>query len=446
MDLKGYCDLVDRHRDTILQVERWIWNHPETGYREWETSRYLEDIFRRAGYETKPAGDIPGFTADLSTGRPGPWLLILGEMDALLAPGHPAAVEGRAHACGHNAQCAALVGAALALREPGALDGLCGGVRFAAVPAEEIIEMDFRESLRRQGVIRYLGGKVEFLHRGYFNGTDIAYLFHVGNLQGCTFNCYDSNGCMSKEAEFTGVASHAGAAPEQGVNALYAATLGIQAVQCLRETFRDDDHVRVHPILTEGGRSVNIIPAKARLATFVRGASLASMAQTNAKVNRALAAGALALGAGLTIHDRPGYAPLINEDGLKAVAQEVLEELVGKEQVDFQHAPWGTASTDMGDLSCVMPTIQPHVAGAAGKGHGDDFAIVDPETCCVRTAESYVCLAARLLEREAARAKKVIASAKLRCESKEAYFAMMDQFQSDRELVRYEETGASVNW
>ena len=175
--------LVEKHRDTILATEQFVWKHPETGFKEWETQKYMSKIFEDAGYELTYAGNIPGFYTDIDTGRPGPKILIMGEMDALGAPNHFDCTNGNAHACGHNAQCAALVGAALALKEPGALDGLCGSIRLMAVPAEELIEIEYRESLRKQGIIRYFGGKVEFLYRGYMDGCDIAYMIWLSPLK-----------------------------------------------------------------------------------------------------------------------------------------------------------------------------------------------------------------------------------------------------------------------
>ena len=229
------------------------------------------------------------------------------------------------------------------------------------------------------------------------------------------------------------------------VNALYAATQGLNAINALRETFQDGDHVRVHPIVTAGGGSVNIIPAEAKISTFVRGASLENMAESNRKVNRALASGALALGAKVKISDRPGYAPLINARGLMQVAEEVASLLVGKDQVQM-HRPWGCGSTDMGDLSCVMRALHPHIAGASGKGHGDDYRITDPETCCVMGASIMLTLAAALLENEAKRAKEVLAGPALRYASKEEYFKTMDQFMADRDLVTYEGDKAIVEF
>ena len=445
MELLNYKALVEKHREKILEVERYIWKHPETGFKEWNTTKYLAEIFEAAGYELTMAGDIPGFCTDIDTGRPGPKVLILGEMDALVAPSHPEAVNGNAHACGHNAQCAALVGTALALKEPGALDGLCGSIRLMAVPAEELIEVEFRNQLRDQGIIHYLGGKVEYLYRGYMDGCDIAFMNHATAKTDYIFDCNDSNGCMAKEATYTGVAAHAGGSPHLGVNALYAATQGLNAINALRETFQDGEHVRVHPIMTAGGGSVNIIPAEAKISTFVRGATLESMVESNRKVNRALASGALALGATVKISDRPGYAPLLNDRGLMQVAEDVAVMLLGKDKVQM-HRPWGCGSTDMGDLSCVMRALHPHISGASGKGHGDDYYITDPETCCVMGAAIQVTLAAALLENGAARAKEVLAGPPLRYPNKEAYFEAMDQFMADRDLVTYDGDKAVVEF
>ncbi len=444
MNTEFYRSIVEKHRDKILEVERYVWEHPESGFKEWNTSKYLAKIFEDAGYVLHYAGDIPGFYTDIDTGRPGPKVLILGEMDALVAPTHPEAVNGCAHACGHNAQCAALVGCALALKEPGALDGLCGSIRLMAVPAEELIEIDFRNSLRDQGIIHYLGGKVEFLYRGYMDGCDFAFMNHATSSDETVFNLNDSNGCMAKSITYEGVASHAGGSPDKGVNALYAATMGLNAINSLRETFRDDEHVRVHPVIHEAGGATNIIPAKAVLSSYVRGATLESMMATNKKINRALASGALALGAKVKVSDRNGYAPLINDPGMREVARDAAEALCGKGQCIDK--PWGCGSTDMGDLSCVIRAVHPHVKGSSGHGHGDDYQITDPESCCVTNACHEVLMAVILLENNAARGKQVLAGPPLRFPNKKAYFEVMDKMIFDGDLIEYTDSGATVKF
>ena len=104
MQTKLYERLVDKHREEILAAEDYIWRHPETGFREWKTTAYMQDVFEKAGYTLVKAEDIPGFYTDIETGRPGPKLLIMAELDALSAPNHVQAVDGCAHACGHHAQ------------------------------------------------------------------------------------------------------------------------------------------------------------------------------------------------------------------------------------------------------------------------------------------------------------------------------------------------------
>ena len=106
---------VEKHENAMRETLDFLWTHPETGYREWESSKFLQNVFESAGYSVVAPDDIPGFYADIDTGIPGPKVLILCELDALVAPNHFAAVNRRAHACGDNAQCAAMTGFALAL-------------------------------------------------------------------------------------------------------------------------------------------------------------------------------------------------------------------------------------------------------------------------------------------------------------------------------------------
>lgn len=436
-----YARLAQKHRDEILAAEAFIWAHPETGFKEWQTGAYMEQVFEKAGYSLCKAGNIPGFYTDIDTGRPGPKLMILCELDALAMPDHFAAVDGCAHACGHHAQCAAMVGIALALREEGALDGLSGSIRLAVVPAEEEIQLDFRDELRRDGIIRYCGGKDEFLWRGYFDGVDLAYMFHTGTNPHSRMDIHDGcNGNISKDVRFIGKGAHAGSFPQAGINALYAATLALNAINALRETFPDRESVRVHPILTKGGDSVSVIPAETAMSTLVRGNSLPSIARTARKVDRAIASGALAMGARVIVTDHPGAAPLHNSARLKEIAVEAMGDLLGRENLNITHN-WGGGSTDMGNLSCLMPVLHPYISGAAGASHGNDFRIADPENACVSSAAGQLVLAAVLLSDGAKLAREVVDSYEPLYPDKAAYFADWDRFMAERELVAYDENG-----
>ena len=143
---KKYTELVDKHKQLILDTERYLWKHPQVGYKEWEATEYLVRQYEKMGFQVKTAEGIPGFIADLDTGRPGPKLALIGELDSLMCATHPEADKrtNAVHACGHHCQSSAVLGCAAALTEPGALDGLCGSIRFVGVPAEETIDLEFR--------------------------------------------------------------------------------------------------------------------------------------------------------------------------------------------------------------------------------------------------------------------------------------------------------------
>ena len=152
---------VEKYRDLILAAERYIWAHPETGYKEFETTKYLEEQFEALGYKLTRAEGITGFITDIDTGKEGPTVMIMGELDSIICPAHPDAnpETGAVHSCGHHAQTATLLGIAAALTEKEMLDGLCGRIRLCAVPAEELLEIGYRSELKAKGVIRYFGGK-----------------------------------------------------------------------------------------------------------------------------------------------------------------------------------------------------------------------------------------------------------------------------------------------
>jgi metal-dependent amidase/aminoacylase/carboxypeptidase family protein len=192
--------------------------------------------------------------------------------------------------------------------------------------------------------------------------------------------------------------------------------------------------------MTEGGDSVNIIPAKTRLETYVRGISLACIHDVNEKVNRALAASAATLGAKVSIQDRHGYAPLKNDQNLLAVAIDSAKAWAGEERVMYE-SRWGTGCTDMGDLSCVMPAVHPHVSGASGTAHGIDFVISDVEKACVNSAIVQLMTVDSLLQKDAKKAKMILKEAKPDYPSIRAYLNKIEKIAHDLDAVTYREDG-----
>ena len=440
--MKAIKKAVDKNRTLILEAERYIWKNPETGYKELKTSAYMKEKFRELGYELREPNGITGFTTIYDTGRKGPTLLVLGELDSIICPTHPEADKdtGAVHSCGHNAQCAALLGIAAALKEPGVADGLSGKIMLCAVPAEELLEIEYREKLRAEGKIKYFGGKSEFLYRGMFDGVDLAFMVHTSSSFAANPGAV---GCIAKRIVYKGVAAHAGSSPWNGKNALYAATCGINAVNSIRETFREADLIRVHPIITGGGDMVNAIPERVTLESYVRGKTFEGIREANKKVNRALVGAALSLGANIEIIDIPGYAPLENATGMMDIAAEAAA--LALPEIPFTKGEnYGTGSTDMGDLSAIMPVIHPNIPGARGTFHGSDFEIFDPECATVKCAEWQLAMIRLLLENEATRAKKILSEYKAPFASAKDFLAYQDTLSDSGDRISYTDGGADV--
>ncbi len=433
---------VEKHRAEILETERYIWQNPETGFKEWKTHAYLKEKYEKLGYRLHEAGDIPGFYVDIDTGREGPCVLILGEMDSVICPEHPESDSetGAVHACGHNTHSASLYGIAAALTEEGILERLCGKIKLCAVPAEELLEIEYRWELKAKGVIKYFGGKSEFLHRGYFDGVDIAFMVHSGGSFAVRKGYHI--GCIAKKIVYKGKAAHAGGAPHMGKNAFYAATCGINAVNAIRETFLNMDYIRVHPIMTAGGTMVNAIPSEARLESYVRGKTFDAMKNVNRKVNQALIGAALSLGTNIEIIDFPGYSPTVHDDNLADLYVEAVNAIVPKYKcrVDVGVA---TGSTDMGDLSSIMPVQHANAPGTKGTGHGMDYYVVDPVAACVDSAKVQLMWLSLLLMNGGERAKKVIAEYKPQFASKEEFLAFIDDINDSGDRIEYLDDGTA---
>ncbi|MBR5870299.1 MAG: amidohydrolase [Clostridia bacterium] len=439
--MEKFIRAVDENRARILAAERYIWANPETGYKEIKTSAYMAEQFEALGCTLTYANGITGFYTVIDTGRPGPEILILGELDAIICPAHPESdpETGAVHSCGHNAQCAALLGVAAALKTPGILDSLCGRIRLCAVPAEELLEIEYRSALRASGKIKYLGGKTEFLSRGYFDGVDIALMVHTSSSYAVRGG---SVGCLLKRIVYKGKAAHAGGAPQYGRNALYAANCGINAINAIRETFTEPDIIRVHPIITHGGDMVNAIPEQVTLESYVRGSSYDAIVRANKKVNRALTGAALSLGTNIEIIDTPGYAPLNNDDGMMTLARDAYRLIDPDGDFGFSHA-MGSGSTDMGDLSTIMPVVHPYAGGGCGTAHGNDYYIVDPEVACVTCAKWQLAMVKLLLENDAARAKSIKDTFRPLFASKEDYLDYIDRLNTDGDRIVYRDDGSA---
>ena len=270
---KQIIDIIDSHRDEIINFARDIYSHAELGYKEFETSRKFVEFSRKLGLTVKEGLAITGAKAYLNQDKKDEIsLALIGELDALRIPNH-AYVNPEtqaAHCCGHHAQLAGIIGAAIALSAPEIAQELDGQVVFFAVPAEEYGEIEFKNQLREEGKIKYGGGKCELIRIGAFDDIDLNLAHHSANGNAVTFKQGANNGFVSKVIKYHGKAAHAAGSPQLGINALNAASIGLTALAYHRETFRDSDHVRIHPIVTKGGNLVNVVPDEVVIETLVR--------------------------------------------------------------------------------------------------------------------------------------------------------------------------------
>lgn len=398
---------IDKNRDKIIALGRNIYKEPEMGYKEVSTTAKVVDVLRDLGCHVEENIAVTGCRARVSKGT-GPRLAMLGELDCISCKGHPdAKTTGEVHGCGHNIQIAGLLGAAIGLISSGVLEEIRGTIDFLATPAEEFIDLDYRQQLRDKKVIEFFGGKQELIKRGYFDDVDIAMMFHCLDLEenkGLVGTV--SNGFIGKKIKFIGKASHAGSSPDQGINALNAAMLAINNINAQRETFKEKDRIRVHHIITKGGDVVNVVPSEVIMECYVRARNVEAMIDTNKKVDRALRAGALAIGAKVEITDIPGYLPILNYKDLDNVFKTNLEllGLNGKitDQCDF------TGSFDFGDLSHLMPTLHPMIGGIEGSLHSEEYRIVDEELAYIVPAKAMATTAVDLLYNNGEIANRII--------------------------------------
>lgn len=402
---------------------------PEAGFKEVRTGDILEAELQALGLKVERGLAVTGVRA--AAGPEGaPEIILLADMDALATPGSPG---GIAHSCGHSAQMAAVLGAFRALVKAGIAKAEGLNLVFLGAPAEEYSDLDHRLALRAAGKIRLFSGKQELLRLGAFDRALAVLKYHSmpdDPARMVTING-TLNGFVAKRATFVGKAAHSGAWPEKGINALNAAAIAQLAIHTQRETFRDEDHIRVHPILKEGGLVVNTVPDKAVMETYVRGASFPAILDASAKVDRALAAGAVAVGARVRIEDLPGYMPFRPSPALGKVLGEAALSLLPESQVDFQDAAF--ASDDIGDVASLVPTCQLGCSGFRGSIHGADFEPSDLDRAYVLPATILGAAALALTANQGRLAREAKAGFKPLF-SKDEYVAAIEARFSERSL------------
>lgn len=403
--------LIDVHKDQIIAFAEDIAAHPEPGYEEFCTAGKTAEVLKNLGYRVTEHLARTGVKGTKSI-KEGPSLTVIGELDAIGCHSHPNAnpVTGVAHACGHHAQMAAMIGCAIAMADPDVQKCLAGTVNFLAVPAEEYIDADKRARLKKEG-IEFCCGKSEMIRTGVFDDTDIALTTHVHMVpveEDFYLGNPACNGYSAERVTVRGKAAHGAIDPWNGVNALSITTSAIQMMGLMRETFREEDHVRLHNVIRKAGDVINSVPDEAIVETKVRAASLDKICEITDMVNRAYAGSAYAFGGKIEMEKLQGYMPIIPRAADNTLI-EAADDL-GLNYRTVQKGDFNNACTDVGDLSHFVPVVNFTFKGFEGKLHGADFKITDPEKAYILPAKLLALTVYKLLKNGGQEAKKITKS------------------------------------
>ncbi|MDO4276922.1 MAG: amidohydrolase [Eubacteriales bacterium] len=392
--------IIDACRDEIIAFAQDIEKHPEPGFCEERTAARTAEFLRALGLDVHAYLARTGVRADWME-QDGPNVTIIGEMDAIGCKSHPMADSrtGTAHACGHHAQLAAMIGAALALADEEVKASLSGSVSFFAVPAEEYIDAGKRKQLKKEGIGFPGSGKSELIRTGALDRTDIVLTTHVHMVpveEDLYLGNPACNGFAAELVTIRGKAAHAAIDPWDGVNALSIASSAIEMMGLMRETFRDEEHVRLHNIVRKAGDVINSVPDEAVVETKVRSATLEGIASVRRAVDRAYDGAAYAFGGHIEREVLQGYMPVRFR-----AADTVLAEAAADLGVSWREAaPWdfNNACTDVGDLTHLFPVLNFTFGGFEGKLHGADFRISDFEKAYILPAKMLALTTYKLLK------------------------------------------------
>ena len=339
------ASVVARGADALIDLSHRIHSHPEVAWEEVRAAAWVADAMSLGGFEVTQQAYALDTAVEAVCGSGPLTVVICAEYDAL---------PGLGHACGHNVIAASSVGTALAL---GAVaDDLGIRVKLLGTPAEE-----------------GAGGKLELLDRGAFDDAHLALMAHPGPVDVARAEAY---AVSHLQVTYTGKAAHAAAYPDLGVNASDAFTVAQVALALLRQQLPSDS--RVHGIVSHGGDAPNVIPDRTEGHWYVRGTTLAQMREVEARVHKCFEAGALATDCAMTItSEGQPYADFRNDAAVLA-AYVANAEGLGRRfaSPDDPARRMNRASTDMGNVSQVVPAIHPYIGidSLPAVNHQPEFA------------------------------------------------------------------------
>jgi len=319
---------VDGRRPQLQELALKIHANPELGFKEIKASEWITKYLDTNGFSIdRGICELPtAFRASYGQGKPA--IAILAEYDALAGVGH---------ACGHNLICTIAAGAAIASRQ--VVDRYGGTIVVIGTPAEE-----------------GEAGKAVMAGRGAFNDIDAAMIVHPGNYDMATFYAM---ACQTLDIEFFGKASHAASAPEAGINALEAMILSFNAIDSLRQHISTSE--RVHGIITDGGQAANVVPEHSAGNFIIRAANDTNLDKIKKRVMDCFKGAATATGARLEYRWADYYYSAMQNNIALANLYVENTRSIGR-QIIFADPHRPSGSTDMGNVSQLVPSIHPFVA------------------------------------------------------------------------------------
>ncbi|MDP2730241.1 MAG: M20 family metallopeptidase [Dehalococcoidales bacterium] len=333
---------VEAHRNQLGELSLKIHSNPETAFQEVKAADWLTQFLAAESFSIEQGIGQLSTAFKASYGRGKPVIAILAEYDALPKLGH---------ACGHNLISGAAVGAAAAAKL--AVDQLGGTILAIGTPGEELY-----------------GGKAIMAERGAFDDIDAVMEIHPGVLDTATT---EALACQTLDVEFSGKAAHAAAHPEQGINALEAMLQSFAAINSLRQHIRSS--ARIHGIITDGGEAANIVPAHSAGNFIVRAMEDDYLDELKERVLNCFIGAATASGARLQYKWGVRYATLLNNLTLAKLFKGNMESL-GR-RIFLENPTHSFGSTDVGNVSQLVPTIHPFISIAEKEviGHSSEFAL-----------------------------------------------------------------------
>jgi len=334
---------VDVHRHQLSELSLKIHSNPELGLQEIKAAEWLTQYLEGNGFSVERGICELSTAFKASYGKGKPAIAILAEYDALPDVGH---------ACGHNLIAACAVGAGVASKS--VIDQLGGSILVIGTPSEELY-----------------GGKVKMAERGAFDDLDIAMMVHPGTSDTATTHALAA---QTLSVEFFGKAAHAAARPEAGINALEAMIQSFTAINSLRQHIKST--ARIHGIITDGGQAMNVVPDHSAGRFIVRADDNTYFGELKQRVLNCFIGASTASGARLQYKwSNVHYDSMRNNLVLAQLFAQNMESLGRK--VALSEPDTGFGSTDMGNVSQLVPSIHPHVAIAEKEvaGHSPEFAL-----------------------------------------------------------------------